>query len=423
MIVEDLNTNEDSAKDVPLLQTPRAAEVRLIENADQLDAAVLDLNQATGPFAIDAERASGFKYSQRAYLLQVYRRGSAIYLIDVAALAPQVDRKPFEVLGELLSTDEWILHAATQDLPCLGELGLRPRKLFDTELGSRLLGLARVGLGAVTEELLGFRLAKEHSAVDWSQRPMNEDWLNYAALDVDVLLDLRNELAQRLRDAAKLEWAEQEFDNLVGFQPKPAKVDRWRGINGLHEVKDTRKLAIAREVWLAREALGQKQDVSPGRLIPDSSILAVVKNTPRSRSELASYKAFAGRASRTYLDTWWKAIEVGSATNDLPALKLVATGIPNHRSWPTRYPDADARLKTCRSVVQNLAEKILVPTENLLTPDYLRELCWNPPANLTGDEVSVRLKSFGARTWQVGILGEPLSEALASTSASKSDAD
>lgn len=389
---------------LPLLSRPRA-EVFLVETAEELEEAVETLGAGTGPFAVDAERASGFKYSQRAYLIQVFRKGSPIYLIDPAAIAPIASPEPFVALAEVMSQDAWILHAASQDIPCLRELGLIAPSLFDTELGSRIAGLERVGLGAVTEALLELRLAKEHSAVDWSIRPLHEDWLNYAALDVDVLFELWSAVEAVLVERQKLDWAEQEFAATLAAQPKPSKVDKWRGMTGLHEVKDTRKLAIARELWLARENLAVKLDVSPGRLIPDSSIVNVVKLTPRTKPELAGNRSFVGRASRSYLDTWWKAIEEGNSTRDLPALKVATTGIPNHRIWPNRFPDADRRLKIVRPAIAELSEKLGIPVENLLTPDFLRTLCFEPPA-LDLDAVRLALQELGARNWQIDLTAQ-----------------
>lgn len=389
---------------LPLLAAPRA-EVFLVETAEELEEAVQTLAAGNGPFAVDAERASGFKYSQRAYLIQVYRAGSPIYLIDPAAIAPTADPEPFKRLAEVMKTDAWILHAASQDIPCLRELGLTASALYDTELGSRIAGLERVGLGAVTEALLGLRLAKEHSAVDWSVRPLLNDWLTYAALDVDVLFDLWAAVENVLVERNKLDWAIQEFAATLTAQPKAAKLDKWRGMTGLHEVKDAKKLAIARELWIARENLAIKLDVSPGRLIPDSSIVNVVKETPKSKPQLAGNRSFVGRASRSYLDTWWKAIEDGIASRDLPALKVAAVGIPNHRIWPTRFPEADRRLKTVRPLIAELAEKHGLPVENLLTPDYLRTLCFEPPAlNLTS--VSEALSNLGARQWQIDLTAQ-----------------
>ena len=389
---------------LPLLAAPRA-DVYLVETPEELEEAVATLGAGTGPFAVDAERASGFKYSQRAYLVQIYREGSPIYLVDPAAIAPALDSAPFSDLARVLATAPWILHAASQDIPCLRELGLIAPGLLDTELGSRIAGLERVGLGAVTEALLGVRLAKEHSAVDWSIRPLALDWLNYAALDVDVLFELWAAVEAILRERGKYEWALEEFDATLNAQPKLAKVDKWRGMTGLHEVKDAKKLAIARELWTAREALALKLDVSPGRLIPDSSIVNVVKETPKTKPQLAGNRSFVGRASRSYLDTWWKAIEDGVNSRDLPVLRLPAVGIPNHRIWPTRFPEADKRLKIVRPLIAELAEKVGVPTENVLTPDYLRTLCFEPP-ELDLNSVESALRDLGARTWQIELTSQ-----------------
>jgi ribonuclease D len=394
------------AAPLPLLASPRA-EVFLVETPEELEEAVTTLSSGNGPFAVDAERASGFKYSQRAYLIQVFRLGSPIYLIDPSAIAPTVDAKPFEALAKVMASDAWILHAASQDIACLRELGLVAPALFDTELGSRIAGLERVGLGAVTEALLGVRLAKEHSAVDWSIRPLAEDWLNYAALDVDVLFELWAAVEAVLLERDKLDWALQEFAATLAAQPKPAKLDKWRGMTGLHEVKDPKKLAIARELWLARENLAVKLDVSPGRLIPDSSIVNVTKETPKTKPQLVGNRSFVGRASRSYLDTWWKAIEDGTNSRDLPALKVAAVGIPNHRIWPTRFPEADRRLKLVRPLIAELSELHGIPVENVLTPDFLRNLCFEPPAfELTA--IKNALAALGARQWQVELTAQPI---------------
>lgn len=401
----------DEAPELPLLAKPRVSDVRLVETAAQLSEAVTSLAASNGPFALDAERASGFKYSQRAYLIQVHRAGTPIFLIDPISVLED-DPNAIAPLADLLSTDECILHAASQDIPCLRELGIVPARIFDTELGSRVAGLARVGLGAVTEQILGLRLAKEHSAVDWSTRPLNKDWLNYAALDVDVLLELREGVAKLLEEQGKTTWADEEFANVAAMKPKEPKVDRWRGMTGMHEVKDARSLAIARELWLARETLAEKLDVSPGRLIPDSSIVGMAANPVKSRPELASSKSFSGRASRTYLDTWWAALNEGLNTRDLPPTRLPATGIPNHRIWPNRFPEADARLKSVRSALTELAEKLNLPIENLITPDYVRQLCWEPPTQVSAESVAESLKSLGARNWQVAECSPVIAEAL-----------
>ena len=400
------------AAPLPLLEKPNNPRVELIATPDALAGAVSVLGQNAGPIALDAERASGFRYSSRAYLVQAQRGNSPIYLIDPVAISPEGDLAAFSDLAAVLATDVWILHAATQDLGCLAELGLRPIALFDTELGGRLAAIPRVGLGSMTESLLGFRLAKEHSAVDWSVRPMHADWLNYAALDVDVLPDLMAAVAESLREQGKQEYARQEFEALLSFAPRGPKPDRWRGMTGLHDVKDAAKLAIARSLWEAREQLAIKLDVSPGRLVPDSSLVAVVKNTPRSRSELAGRKDFNGRASRTYLDTWWKALDDGVNTRDLPPVRLPSTGIPNHRNWANKFPDAEARLNALKPAMTLVSERLNIPVENVLTPDFMRQLAWEPPQTVDEASVIAKLGNLGARAWQCEAVAADFVQAL-----------
>ena len=394
----------------PLLKARR--NVVFVDDAESLAAAVAKLETSFGEFAIDAERASGFRYGQRAYLIQIARRDGDIYLVDPASISEDGAPLAFEQLAKLLFKDAWILHAASQDLGCLADLGLKPSSIIDTELGSRIAGLPRVGLGAVVEHYLSLGLAKEHSAVDWSKRPLEPAWLDYAALDVDVLHDLADALMSDLSAKQKMEWAKQEFEHLLGFKPKAEKLDRWRGTTGLHEVKSQQGLAIARELWQAREALGQKLDVAPGRLIPDSSIAFAAKSAPRTRPELAAAKQFAGRASRTYLDTWWAAIEQGRNSRDLPPLRLPATGIPNHRNWPAKFPKASARLQCTRYRLTELATKLEIPIENIVSPDTVRQICWVERDSVDATAIETELQALGARDWQIDLIAALIADSI-----------
>lgn len=400
---------EPVAQESELLDTPRLP-VQLVDSEQSLSHCLVELEKVSGPVAIDAERASGFRYGQRAYLLQIAIRDNAIYLVDpVADYSEQLWLRFISKVGEV----SWIIHAASQDLPCLTELLIKPSKIFDTELSARLLGLPRVALGTLTEHYLELRLAKEHSAVDWSERPLPANWLNYAALDVDVLFDLWDAVEKDLVEKGKYEIATAEFDFLLQPSTKVQKTDKWRSMSGLHDVKDQRSLTVAKHLWLAREALAIAKDLAPGRLIPDASIVAAVKANPRSRSELASLRSFAGRASRTFIDTWWSAIEEGNATKNLVELRLKPTGIPNHRNWPQKFPLAHARLQASKELLNNISEKEQIPQENILNPEILRQLCFEPPQNLSAESVSEALAERGVRNWQINILAEGLSETLA----------
>lgn len=401
----------DSNEDEPVLplRAVSLAEVYYVDSDTELLGALSNLENGTGPLAIDAERASGFRYGNKAYLIQLHRENADVFLIDPLPLS---ESEAWKALVSFCNSQTWILHAATQDLGCLAELGLSPAGLIDTELGSRLLGLPRVGLGAACEQLLGFRLAKEHSAADWSIRPLPDAWLNYAALDVDVLPDLAKVLIAELEKAGKSVLASQEFEHLLSFKPKFHGPDRWRSMNGLHAIKDQHKLAAARALWIAREELAEKLDVSPGRLVPDTSLVALADSGITAKPQMATLKTFIGRASRTYLDIWWDAYQSGLQSLDLPPSRLPASGIPNHRSWPNRFPEADARLQTLKPVVAEIAGELELPVENLLQPDLLRHVAWLPAEN-----IATQLIELGARLWQVEAVASRLSDALAALSA------
>ncbi len=368
-----------------------------------------------GPIAVDAERASGFRYSQRAYLIQVFRRDAGTFLFD----PPAVGR--FDELNAAIVDDEWVLHAATQDLACLREVGLDPVRIFDTELAARLLGMPRVGLGTVVEELLGIHLAKEHSAADWSTRPLPEPWLNYAALDVELLPDLRDAMAALLVEAGKTEIAAQEFDDELNRDLKPVRAEPWRRLSGVHSIRGLRNLAVARELWLARDELARETDVAPGRLVPDASLTAAARLMPESKRALASLREFNGRASRTELDRWWGAIEAGRTTHDLPVMRGNGESLPPPRAWADRNPEADARLKAARAAITDLSERVAIPVENLLTPESLRRVAWAPPAEPTAAAIGVALAELGARPWQIEATSQVIAQSFVEASQNADD--
>lgn len=391
----------------PALPAARLTESpRIIDTPEQFAAAVAALAAAEGPVAVDAERASGFRYSQRAYLIQVFRRGAGTMLIDPIAIG---DVGPLQAA---IGDAEWVLHAASQDLPCLRELHLEPSRLFDTELGARLAGMPRVGLGAVVEETLGLHLAKEHSAADWSTRPLPESWLTYAALDVELLLDVRDRIAERLAAAGKLELAEQEFTAVLTRPAPPARTEPWRRLSGISSVRGQRALAVARELWRARDAFAQEVDTAPGRLLPDASIVAAARAPLASKRDLAALKAFTGRASRSQLDRWWAAIEAGVSTDDLPSIRSGEESIPPPRSWADRDPIADRRYRGARPRLQQIADALDLPVENLLTPEHLRRLAWRPPLDLSPESIAATLAELGARPWQIDATAQAIAVAF-----------
>ncbi|NUR80489.1 MAG: ribonuclease D [Dermatophilaceae bacterium] len=398
----DLDIDTDVAADLVPLTHPRDGVPDVVVEERDLMRAAEAIARGTGPVGIDAERASGYRYGQKAYLVQIRREGSGTWLIDPIACP---DLSP---LGEVIGETEWILHAATQDLPCLAEVGLRPRALFDTELGGRLAGLPRVGLGAMVEHYLGLQLAKEHSAVDWSARPLPEPWLRYAALDVEVLVDLRDAVAAELAAQGKAAWAAEEFDHLLDFTGPEPRVDPWRRTSGMHKVRGRRGLAIVRELWLWRDALAQQRDTSPGRVLPDAAISEIALANQRATRPPRTVGSAEPRLARSVRRHQEAIIEVVTRAlalpeADLPAVSLPPTGPPPPKAWADRDPVAAGRLARARELLGAVSQELSVPVENLLTPDLLRRFLWEGPAAPATAEVAEALSALGARRWQTTI--------------------
>jgi ribonuclease D len=395
---------------VPLLE-PRDGVPAPIADPERLADAVAAFGAGTGPVAIDAERAAGYRYSARAYLVQLRRAGAGTALIDPL---------PFNglaALGATIAGAEWVLHAASQDLPCLAGEGLRPSRIFDTELAGRLLNAPRVGLAGLVADVLGYGLVKGHSAADWSLRPLPEPWLRYAALDVEVLLELRDALEERLSAVGKLAWATEEFAALVATGATPAslrRADPWRRTSGLHRVRRPRQLAAVRSLWSARDRLARQRDLAPGRVLPDAAIIAAALNSPRTLRDLTALPVFGGRQTRRYADVWFAALEEARGLPDsaLPPATPAHDGPPPTRGWHDRDPAAADRLAVARAAVAAIADEHGLPSENLLAPDTVRRLAWAPPESPDEDVVAAFLRQHGAREWQVGLVAAALAKAM-----------
>jgi ribonuclease D len=394
-----------------LLRTPREGTPQPLTTQAELADAAAGLAAGHGPVAIDAERASGYRYSQRAYLVQLRRAGFGTVLIDPIPL-PDLSS-----IDQALAHAEWILHAASQDLPCLAELGMRPRRLFDTELAGRLLGSERVALGTMVEQYLGISLEKGHSAADWSTRPLPLDWLNYAALDVELLIELREVLLAELEGAGKLAWVEQECAAILNAGPPVPRSDPWRRTSGIHSLRNRRQLAMVRSLWQARDRLAAERDVAPGRTLPDAAIIAAVKANPRTPTELSTVGIFNGPRQRRLASYWFSALAAGREVpeTELPPLSQVSNdpdAMPAPARWREKDPAAALRLARCKDVVTETAAERDVLSQNLLAGDVLRRLAWRSVAPLTEQNVRARLAELGARSWQIDLLAGRLTTAL-----------
>ncbi|MDO4411879.1 ribonuclease D [Cutibacterium sp.] len=407
--------------DFPVLAQPREAVPPVVASPEALRLTCQALQNGHGPVAIDTERAHGFRYIPRAYLIQLRREGSGTHLIDPLALGEKDGLRP---LADTLAGTQWILHAATQDMPCLAMDGLRPDDLFDTELAGRLLNLPRVGLGPMVEHYCKVTLLKEHSASDWSRRPLPRDWLIYAALDVELLNDVREKIIADLHDTGKDEWARQEFAHLVDMaaelpsEPPGVDPSRWRTIHHIGDIRSRAGLQLAHDLWLARENVAHDLDRAPGKILRDEAIVAAAQYCDRtvnvSAKRILSIKGFHRGQAKKHRQTWVDAINHarGVSPKKYPPLRKHSAAIPHPRSWERHHPQQAARWAVLRPAVNQVATDYDVPPEILCSPAWLRQFAWQPPRDLSTAGVDTFLADCGARPWQREILASLLSEVM-----------
>ena len=405
-----------------ILSTPEGGTPEVIVDPSGLRLTIDAIARGSGPIAIDAERASGYRYSSRAYLIQLFRRGGGLHLIDPIPLQGSVE---VSQLSQLIGEEESVIHASSQDLPCLREFGLHPKKLFDTELGARIAGFERVGLGPLCESLLGITLAKEHSAVDWSIRPLRKEWLDYAALDVALLVDIRDLVEASLIEQGKLEWSRAEFAAALTAPPPAPRRDPWRRTSGMHQIRSRFELAIIRELWVARDRIAAELDVAPGRLLSDSVIVEFASRKPQTEVELQKLPIIKERirndVQRQHLKDWWQVLQRAyqSAEADWPEMRTRGDSLPPPRIWRARFPLAFAHLQHARKNLAEISARYNLPPENLISPEILKRVTFDSGKERPfeerpslHDEIRRTLESMGARTWQIELAAPAIAHAM-----------
>ena len=201
-----------------------------------------------------------------------------------------------------------------------------------------------------------------------------------------------------------------------------------RGLVGSHTLHArAHHGAISPRRGLVGSHAGHGGDSAPGRVLTDLAIVTAASALPASEEALIALPGWGGRGARRSLPTWWAAITSAMALpeSELPGPVRTAAGPPPARAWPERDPVAATRLATCREALAHIAAGVNVPVENLISPESVRRLCWEPPADLGDDVVGAFLHDSGARAWQLELVVGPLVNALheaAATSAASAAA-
>jgi ribonuclease D len=180
-------------------------------------------------------------------------------------------------------------------------------------------------------------------------------------------------------------------------------------------VPSRRGLAVVRELWTARDRIAQAADLSPRRVLPDAGIIEAARTFPANAAQLSRISGFTGRQARRHEKEWLAVIGRARASADTELPDATGGQVPNgpppaHR-WAERDPAAAARLAAARAAVAAIAEASRLPVENLLPPDAVRRLSWDPPQPSDTETVTLALAGYGARPWQIELTAGPIASA------------
>ena len=238
------------------------------------------------PVAIDTEFMRERTYFAKLCLVQVATTDS-IFCIDT------LSKVQLEKFWKSLSNSYCIFHSARQDLEIIFQTAnILPKKIFDTQIAASILGYPhQISYKLLVEKLCGKKLKKAHTRANWEKRPLTNEMIEYAAEDVQFLLEIHSKLYKKLQEQDRLKWAEEDFEKLnsknlyrVNKETIPNKLKSPSSMHG-HEKRTFKLFSEWRELEAMKKNLPRKW------IIKDKTIIEIIKKRIRKKSELNDIKS------------------------------------------------------------------------------------------------------------------------------------
>ena len=350
-----------------------------------------------GALALDTEGASFHRFVDRVYLLQLSTREKTAVIDPL----PTGDLAPLKAMVESPEVES-VFHDADYDLRLLRQdYGWRVRRIFDTRVAAQLLGYRAFGLAALLEQHFGVTLDKKFQRADWSQRPLTDGMLRYAAQDTMHLLGLRDVLHAELAAKGRLGWAEEEFARLEQTSwPDEDAALAFMKLKGARDLT-RRALAILRELVPWRDGVARELDRAVFRVVSNEVLLDIAKAAPTTKQALGALKGMPRGVLEQRGDVVLAAVARGLAVPDAELPRF-----PKAPRWE-RDPDFDDRAARLRAVRDEVATALGIDPGVLCSRDRLETIARRQPADLDALRETPDL-----RRWQAEVLGEPLLAAL-----------
>jgi len=307
-------------------------QFRWIDRQGDLDD-LIGVLAAEPRYALDTEFHRERTYFPKLALVQVAWRtsqGQQLALIDPLA----VDVTPF---GKLFASDALcVIHAAQQDLDVLTHaVGSVPAKMFDTQMAAGFVGYGTPSLVSLLQGEIGISPPKGDRLTDWLRRPLSDSQRQYAAVDVEYLLEVHERLVAQLAEAGRLVWAEDACEELR-TRPTSGSVpdDAWMRLKDARSLRPSAR-AVAQSVAAWRERRAMRTDVPVRQVLPDLAILGISQRAPSTLKELSQARGVDDRHAR------------GGIADEILEAVRAAKGSPP----PTPPPSADDLDRNMRPAV------------------------------------------------------------------------
>jgi ribonuclease D len=290
----------------------------LIANPAQLAGLIRQI-EAAERVAVDTEADSLHSYREKLCLIQisvpaaVNAGGYNDFIVDPLA---GLDLEPLRLA---LESREIVLHGADYDLRLL-RLGLNfsTRRIFDTMIAARLLGIREFSLAALVKRYFGRELPKGSQKANWAKRPLPARMAEYAINDVHYLLPLAEKLEAELDGYQRRDWLRQSCQRAI----EQAAVSRVRGQDELWRVRGSGSLhgcaaAVLRALWQWREREAEMADRPPFHILQNENLLNAAVSF--ASGDVPDYRHFSSRRRQAFRE----AARIGLATpeSEWPVLR------------------------------------------------------------------------------------------------------
>jgi ribonuclease D len=280
------------------------AEVELIQSESRLNELLLSIKDLRFEAFIDTEFIKRSTYYPKLGLVQV--------LIQTAPTESQRATEHMQVFGPwlvdplsldikvlfetLLQADRWIMHASGEDLSLIRDLCLTKTPidqyppLIDTQILLSFLGFGlQISYQAALDQCLDITIAKAQALSDWLARPLSDEQLTYAALDVLHLPKLLSHAEEHLNSAGQLTWALEDSKHyFLGVMSEPADHERY--LAHAHFSYSRLELARLQLICAYREAQARRQDLPRQHVLTHQAVIALALRNPQKPSELHKLK-------------------------------------------------------------------------------------------------------------------------------------